>query len=115
MVLPETFEVDEAPLDIRLHQRHAYVIADVETFETMDQLALGRRRQDAHPSAFARGAGHDSVERFADARCQEQCSRGFSQLPLDLRGVVLLRAAVSCQSAELRSGIDGRAAVQCGL
>jgi len=59
-----------------------------------DQPAFGRRRDDPHPGACIVVAGHETIERLADALCQEQRGLGLARPSLDLACCIFLLRAV---------------------
>src|SRR5438132_8834076 len=86
-------EVDEAALDVCVHEAHADAVADVVAIIAGFQLAFHRRMPDAHPRALLRRAGNDAVEQCPDAALEKELSCGFTDRPLHLlRVAFLLRA-----------------------
>src|ERR1700687_4730756 len=88
-------EVDEAALDVGGEEGDAHAVADVEPLRSTHELAFHLRLPDANPGALRGRAGHDRVERLADARGQEERGRRLLPLSLDLGRVVLLLGAVA--------------------
>src|SRR2546425_5912696 len=70
-------EVDETPLDVRVDQFDAYLIADVEPLESTHHSTLDRRADNTHPGALLGGTSHDPFEPLAYSALQEQCGGGF--------------------------------------
>src|ERR1051325_9319676 len=52
-------EIDESARRIGVHELHAHVVADVETFVSALEAAFHRRPAHAHPRPFLGGAGAD--------------------------------------------------------
>src|SRR4051794_23884586 len=61
-MIPRTFKVDEAALDIRAQELHADAVADVDARIAANDASFNRRLQDPHPGALVGGAGHDALK-----------------------------------------------------
>ena len=95
--------------DVGVIQPDANPVADVEAVEPVHHASFDRRLQQAHPGSLCRRAGDQGVERFADARLQQQRGRRLAHLPLDLGGGVLGDRAVLRQHAERLDAVRARA------
>ena len=90
------FEIDEAPLDIDRNELDENQVADVQAFESLNELPLDRKRQETDPGGFLRGPRDNRFESFVHSRFQKQGRRGFIDLPLDFVGRILFFGAVFC-------------------
>src|SRR5206468_3051290 len=98
-----------------VNELDADMVADVQTLEAANDLALCRGAAHPHPRALLRSAGDNPVESLADAGRQNECGGGLAHLALDLFGVVFLLRAMGGESGELGIHVRRGAAGYCGL
>ena len=67
------------PLHRGLRQHIRWLEHQLDALRAVDELALDRRAQDAHPRTFARGAGADRVEVLAHAVGEQQRRGGVGE------------------------------------
>ena len=60
------FEVDESGLHVRMNKLNTDSVAYIDAMKTLHELAFNGWMGKAHPCAFRRGAGDDSIEIFSD-------------------------------------------------
>src|SRR5664280_2290814 len=88
-------KINKSTLDIYKDQLHANLVADVDALKPALQHSFNRHIEKPNPIAFGGGSRNHSIKLLTYPRFKQERSCGFSDLPFDFVGSILLFCALS--------------------